>query len=109
MKISKLTQEIVNDIFLILRKVHDSHWKASQLNDVLDHLEADGVYEFKAGTVEKHMWTCRLTLTKLSGDQLRFEYHINNDLPKTMRTRQEKMKAEFDQKFTEYLMVRNLD
>ncbi|GEM_PF-2511804 len=109
MKITQLTQEIVNDTFLTLRKVHDSHWKAPQLGDVLDHLEADGVYAFKAGTVEKHMWTCHFTITKVADGSLRFKYHINNDLPKTMRAQQEKMKAAFDQKLTEYLMARNLD
>ncbi len=109
MKITQLTQEMVNDIFLILRKVHDSHWKAPQVQDILAHLEADGVYEFKAGTVEKHMWTCRMTITKIAGEHLNVNYHINNDLPKTMRAQQEKMKAAFDQKLTEYMMARNLD
>lgn len=108
MNITQLTQEIVNDIFLILRKVHDSHWKAPMVREILDTLHADGIYEFKAGTVEKRMWTCRLTITKNAEDMVTILYHLNHDLPRTMREKQETMKKAFEKHFLSYLTERRL-
>lgn len=108
MDITHLTQEIVNDIFLMLRKVHDSHWKAPMIKEILDTLHADGLYEFMAGTVEKRRWTCRFTITKEMNGELTFTYHLNNDLPRVMREAQAKMQKEFEKRFQTYLAERKL-
>lgn len=108
MNITQLTQEIVNDIFLILRKVHDSHWKAPMVKEILDTINADGLYEFKAGTVEKRMWTCRFSIAKEMNGELTFVYHRNNDLPRMMREKQETMKEAFEKLFLSYLTEHRL-
>ncbi len=103
MKLSQLTQEFVNDIFQILRHVHDSHWKPPRAAEIIAQLHAEDVYEFKAGSMEKRMWTCRLTIAKDMNENLSIAYHLNPDLPRAMREKQLKMKIEFERKLMETL------
>ena len=102
MKRNQLTQEFINDLFLILKKVHDSHWKPPMVNEILNTLHADNCYEFITGSEEKHMWTCRITITKDGEDHLIVEYHLNDDLPRMMQEKQKEMKKEFDKRLIVY-------
>ena len=97
MKINQLqlNQTVLNDIFQMLRQVHDSHWKAPLIHDVHSLLESDKVYAFKAGP--ERLWTCRLLLRQ-EDQEIHIEYCINQDLPKEMRKKQELMKLAFDER-----------
>jgi len=82
-----LTQQFLESLFGVLRKIHTAHWKTPKLADVQKEIARSGVFVFRIGS---DPWVADVKITE-SG----VEYTINGDLPEKMRKRAEEYQEKF--------------
>jgi len=82
------TQESLNDIFSILRKIHTSHWRAPNEVEVNKQIQETGVFIFRIG---------KGTLIAEVRFSDKIEYIVNEELTSRFLEKAKEFKKKFDE------------
>ena len=98
MERAKLTQEILDNIFVLYREVTHSHAPRALLPEVLAVLESKGRFEWRSGPADR--WSSKLVISVRGPAELAVKFVGNPALARPMLESLEKMRQEFEIKLT---------